>query len=179
MTRWRPSHRRTLELNNATDRFYASTADKEPQAQTILRPQRQRRRDNGSGVDIDAVHRKQPIPLEKEVLRAVGELLSAHPGVLFALRMNSGAASYEASTGKYAPIWFHIWVRSPEKCRMSDFLGATVDSRLLALECKRPGWTKPTDDRERQQAAFLALVRQIGGIGAFVTSADDVQRLLP
>lgn len=142
-------------------------------------PRSRRQRDDGSALDIDAIHRKQPPPLEKEVLRAVGDLLAMHPGVLYALRMNSGAASYEARSGKFAPIWFHIWVRSPEKCRMSDFLGATIDSRILALECKRPGWNKPTDERERQQAAFLATVRKIGGIGAFVTSADEALALLP
>lgn len=172
-TRWR--HREQLRANNAADAFYAAMAGKPPQAQNVIAPKRERK---PSAVDIDAVHRVQP-PLEKEVLRAVGDLLAVHPGVLFALRMNSGAASYEASSGKFAPVWFHIWVRSPEKCKMSDFYGATVDARILALECKRPGWTKPTDDRERQQAAFLEMVRKVGGIGAFVTSADETNALLP
>jgi hypothetical protein len=139
-------------------------------------PEKRTRKD--SAVDIDAVHRKQPVPLEKEVLRSIGELLAVHPAVLFALRMNSGAASYEAASGKFAPVWFHVWVRSPQRCRMSDFFGATVDHRMLALEVKRPGWTKPTDERERQQAAFLETIRGAGGIGAFVTSSDEVARLL-
>jgi hypothetical protein len=115
--------------------------------------------------------------LEKHVLAPVGDLLAVHPRVLWAIRMNSGAASYEHSSGRYAPIWFHKWVRSPEKYRMSDYLGATTDFRLLALECKKPSWTKPTDDREREQAAFLALVRRVGGIGAFITDAEQVNAL--
>ena len=117
-------------------------------------------------------------PLEADVVRAVGDVLALHPRVLFALRINSGAASYEAATGRYAPVWFHKWVRSPEKFRMSDFFGATIDARLLALECKRPGWTKPTDQREREQAAFLALVRKVGGVGAFITDAEQLHELL-
>ena len=118
------------------------------------------------------------IPLEADVIRAVGQLLAVHPMVLYALRMNSGAASYEAKTGKFAPVWFHIWVRAPEKCRMADFYGATKDSRIIALECKRENWTHPTDLREREQAAFLALVRGVGGIGGFVRTADEAKALL-
>lgn len=117
-------------------------------------------------------------PDEAGVIRAVSELLAVHPKVLFALRMNSGAASYEAASGKWAPVWFHKWIRSPEKCRMADFLGATTDFRLMAWECKRPGWTKPTDLREREQAAFLQLVLKCGGVAAFITDAEQVNALL-
>lgn len=109
--------------------------------------------------------------LEKDVLRAVGQLLAYHPRVAFALRMNSGMASYEAKTGKYQPVWFHEWVRGAGY-RMSDYMGATLDGRIFAFECKRPGWTKPRDQREREQAAFLAAVRKAGGIGEFVTDAE-------
>lgn len=175
-TRFKMSLRERVERNNANDAFYASCYDQEPKFQTELPPKRTyTKRD---ALDIDAVHRKQPVPLEKEVIRAVGELLAKHPSVLFALRMNSGAASYEAKSGKWAPVWFHTWLRAPKACRMSDFFGAMTDARMLALECKRPGWTKPTDAREREQAAFLEVVRQSGGIGAFVTSVDDAARLL-
>lgn len=117
-------------------------------------------------------------PLEADVIRAVSELLRAHPRVSYALRMNSGAASYEAKSGKYAPVWFHVWVRSPQPCRMPDFFGATIDGCTLAIECKRHGWSKPTDERERQQGAFLNIVRELGGIAAFVTNAQQVADLL-
>ncbi len=116
--------------------------------------------------------------LEKHVLAAVGELLAVHPRVAFAIRQNSGAASYEAATGKFAPIWFHKWIRAPEPMKMADYMGATVEGRLIALECKRPSWTKPTDERERQQAAFLALVLKIGGIAGFITDARQVEEML-
>lgn len=117
-------------------------------------------------------------PLESSVLQAVGDLLAQHPKVSYALRINSGMASYEGRSGKYQPVWFHIWVRSPAPCRMPDFFGALIDGRTLALECKRPGWSKPNDEREHQQAAFLDLIRSMGGIGEFVTDAEQVHALL-
>ncbi len=145
--------------------------------------ERKPRQDTG-----ETLHR----PLEADVIRAVEGLLAVHTRVLWALRMNSGAASYEAASGKFAPVWFHRWVRAPEKCRMSDFLGATLETpfgaspgmsadyrpRILAVECKRPGWSKPTDQREREQAAFLEIVRRNGGIGIFATSAAEVAEAL-
>ena len=116
--------------------------------------------------------------LEKHVIAAVGQLLAVHPRVAFAIRQNSGAASYEAATGKFSPIYFHKWVRCPEPMKMADYMGATVEGRLLALECKKPSWTKPTDQREREQAAFLALVCKVGGIGEFITDAEQVNAIL-
>ncbi len=151
--------------------------------------------DPRNATDIDSVHRNETAkrPLEAEVIRAVEQLLAVHPRVLWALRMNSGSASYEAKSGKYAPVWFHRWVRAPERVRMSDFYGAIrtplnslglmrdIDpciTQILAIECKRPGWTKPTDQREREQAAFLALVRKHGGIGLFATDPQQVAEAL-
>lgn len=115
--------------------------------------------------------------LEKDVLKAVGHLLAVHPRVAFALRMNSGMASYESRSGKYQPVWFHEWVRGAGY-RMSDFMGATVDGKIIAIECKRPGWKKPRDEREREQMAFLQAVADAGGIAAFVTDAGRVHALL-
>ena len=44
--------------------------------------------------------------------------------------------------------------------------------RLFALEVKRPGGS--TDPRRRaNQDSFLALVREMGGFGAYVRSADE------
>ena len=98
--------------------------------------------------------------------------------------MNSGMASYEAASGKYAPVYFHLWVRGAGY-RMSDILGATVDSRIIAFETKHSDWTlKPlnrkseTSVREHEQAAFLACVRKAGGIAAFITDPEKVHALL-
>jgi len=173
--RFRPSRREIISANNAAITFYAG-ASENPKAQEnlakLLVPEPPKRN------CVKRCDGKPIVPLEADVIRAVSQLLAVHPNVLYALRMNSGAASYEAASGKFAPVWFHIWVRAPEKVRMSDFYGATRDSRILALECKRPGWTAPTNKREYEQAAFLMLVRNAGGIGEFVTDAEQVECLL-
>lgn len=40
---------------------------------------------------------------------------------------------------------------------------------FTAVEVKHPGWTKPENDRDRAQEAFLISVCQHGGLGMFVT----------
>lgn len=119
--------------------------------------------------------RAAPRQLEAPVIQAVSQLLAVHPRVLWAARFNSGAA------GEHAQVKFHWFVRKPEKIRMPDFFGATIErhtcgiwSKAIAVECKAPGWTHPRDDREREQAAFLKMIRDAGGIGIFATSAQDV-----
>lgn len=116
--------------------------------------------------------------LEKHVLRAVSDLLAVHPAVLIAIRQNSGAASYEAKTGKYAPLWFYQWIRSPESMTLPDVWGMLITGRMFFFECKRPSWTKPSDDRERRQALFLDLMRAKGAISAFITDAERANEML-
>ena len=126
--------------------------------------------------------RNKPRQLEAPVVAAISELLAVHPNVLWAARFNSGAASYEASTGRYAPVWFHRILRQPEKTRMPDFFGllcgVSLHNAPFAIEAKAPGWTRPRDDREREQAAFLRMVTEYGGIGLFATSAEQVAEAL-
>ena len=114
------------------------------------------------------------VPLEKEVIAGVAALLNVHPRILWCIRINSGSSAYTNAVGKDIPLWFFRWIKRPDKSRMSDFLGATVDCRIIAVECKRPGWTKPADQREEEQAAFLKIVRDAGGIGIFATNAQQV-----
>lgn len=117
---------------------------------------------------------RQARPLEADVKLAVRDLLAAHPKVSYALRFNSGMAWNAAGV----PVHFHAWIRSPEKCRMPDFYGALITGAALALEIKRPGWKSPSDQREHEQAAFLALVRSLGGVAAFITEAEQVAEIL-
>ena len=176
---FRKSFREQIEAANKADRYYALMAGKEPQNQTVLPPKRER---------------AAPRKLEAPVVAAISELLAVHPRVIWAARFNSGMASYDAGTRKYAPVWFHKFLRSPEKMRMPDFFGLYLDKKLyptdlqvvnvrqvmlpIAIEAKAPGWSKPRDDREREQAAFLAMVRNAGGIGIFATSAEQVAEAL-
>ncbi len=126
--------------------------------------------------------RAAPRKLEAPVIAAISELLAVHPRVIWAMRVNSGSAV--AASG--APVWFHKFVRRPEPMRMTDFFGLVksyngkpfYNTIPLAIEAKAPGWTKPRDDREREQEAFLAMIRDAGGIGIFAISVDDVAKAL-
>lgn len=115
---------------------------------------------------------------ESHVIREVAELLAVHPRVFLALRMNSGAASYEAASGKWAPVWFHKWVKPAKGLRLSDYIGVSTDNRLIALECKHRQWKKCTDQREDEQAMFLTAVLESGGIAGFVRGIDEAKALL-
>ena len=178
--RFKPSHKDVLRANDAAVRFLAAGRPVPPELLNNVAPKRER-----------AAPRKPEAP----VVAAISELLAVHPRVIWAARFNSGMASYEAATGNYAPVWFHKFVRMPEKMRMPDFFGlklaeyemthpggATGTTLIyalpIAIEAKAPGWTKPRDDREREQAAFLKMIRNAGGIGIFATSVDDVARAL-
>jgi len=113
--------------------------------------------------------------LEASVISEISKLLAHHPKVLFACRSNSGAAYMMGRDGKEMPVTFNRIIRSPVAMRISDFWGILKDGRPFSIECKRRSWTKPTDQREHEQAAFLQMVRDCGGIGIFATCAEDVK----
>jgi hypothetical protein len=45
----------------------------------------------------------------------------------------------------------------------------TMIGVFTAVEVKHPGWTRPENDRDRAQEAFLISVCQLGGIGMYAT----------
>jgi hypothetical protein len=51
---------------------------------------------------------------------------------------------------------------------------------FAAVEMKDPAtWRgEPKSDREKAQAAFIATVQQYGGVGGFVTSPEELERLV-
>lgn len=116
--------------------------------------------------------------LEGAVISECIDVLMVHPRVLFAVRQNSGAAYYERRDKHgnpiEVPVWYHRIIRSREDMRLADTWGLTTDFLLFAFEAKRRNWTHPTDQREREQKAFLDMVNACGGIGRFVTCAEDV-----
>lgn len=129
-------------------------------------------------VDIGAKEKVVRGPANKEegegpVLKAVGQLLSIHPKVAIAIRMNSGLA-YDQND---APVRFHMLVRGDGVC--VDYVGALKDGRTFALECKRPDWSGVSRAnhagaiREQRQEEYINVVRAIGGVGGFVRSVED------
>lgn len=64
--------------------------------------------------------------------------------------------------------------------KSSDLIGITPVTwhgrkfgLFTAIECKRPGWRGPENDRDRAQAAYLTLVTSLGGLARFATSPED------
>ena len=106
-------------------------------------------------------------PLERDIQSAIIEALEIHPRVVKVIRTNSGAAAYEGRNGKKYLVHFnsepvvdlHIMLRNPQGWGW--------------LEVKRESFKAPRDERELKQAAFLAAVREAGGIGQFVRSVDE------
>ena len=176
MTRARPTglgfrrYRDQVKAARIANDYYAVSAGKDP----------------FPGLDMDAVHKQRkpraaPVQREAPVVAAIAELLAAHPKVLFAVRQNSGMASYEAKSGRYAPVYFYKILthgRAHGNLTLPDFWGFLRDHRAFAVEAKAPGWNHPRDERERRQENFLALVRSVGGIGIFATDAAQVAAAL-
>lgn len=87
-------------------------------------------------------------------------------------RNNSGAMTDER--GRMVRFGLgNMSKRLSDKWKSSDLIGIGPGGRFVAVECKAPGWTRPTNDRERAQAAFLGNVEALGGIGLFATSIAD------
>ena len=115
-----------------------------------------------------------PHELEASVQREVFSVLAKHPAVLFAVRQNSGAAM----SGN-VPIWFYRWARrNGVEMTLTDFWGMLRDGRMFCMECKKRSWKKVTGTRELQQSNFIDVVRSAGGVGGFVTCAEDAIALL-
>lgn len=122
--------------------------------------------------------RAAPRSLEGPVVAAISELLAVHPKVLFAVRQNTGQASYEAKSGRYAPVDFYRKLTHGKELTITDFWGILRDGRMFACEAKAPGFKEPRTDRELAQANFLSLVRNAGGISLFATDAEQVANAL-
>jgi hypothetical protein len=172
--KFKPTHRQQMQANLATHQLYAAASGK-PIPDYIVDSVKQKQERAAPGSDGRE--------LESSVIKAVGHLLCVHPQVLIALRMNSGMATNDNG----APVWFMRWLRMPEPMRMSDFAGWLRDGNDVfgvrkqipfAIECKRPGWSKPTDKREREQAAYLSFIRACGGRAGFATSVEQAQNIL-
>ena len=61
---------------------------------------------------------------------------------------------------------------TPRMITLAD-VGTTL-GQFASYEVKRPGWKYTGTERERCQLAWLALIIQLGGIGKFITDAEDL-----
>jgi len=99
-------------------------------------------------------------------------------GILF-FRNNVGVL--EDKNGR--PVRFGLANDSPEvnrKFKSSDLIGIwKLTGQFVAVECKEPDWKyNPKNAREAAQFAFLAVIRDNGGIATFATSWADVREEL-
>lgn len=120
---------------------------------------------------------------EAPVIKAVSELLAMHPGVLLAVRQNSGSLPYKNRKGDFVPVWFYKLLE-PKDVTLTDFWGLVEGDlgrpRMYALEAKRPDWNPAHKftDREMRQQRFIVLVREAGGVGGFVRNVDEAKAVL-
>ena len=116
------------------------------------------------------------IPLERDVQKTIIAGLRLHPDVGLVERVNSGTAVEQNADGSKRYIDFHhvYPVAGHPRMRPSDLHVTLRGGRRLAIEVKRPGWKKPTDEREREQAAYLNHIQALGGYGIFATCWEDV-----
>ena len=123
---FRKTLRDQLAEANKADRYYAAMAGVEPQNQSEIAPKRER---------------AAPVQREAPVVAAISELLAVHPHVLIAVRQNSGMASYEAKSGRYAPVHFYKLLGTNAKyTTITDFWGLLRNGRPFAIEAKAPGF---------------------------------------
>ncbi len=138
------------------------------------------------GFDTPAVERKTRAPSkpsddsEAAVMREIADVIDKHPRILFAVRQNSGAATIGNT-----PIWFWKWLRRRGvEMTLTDTWGCLTNGRMFAIEVKERNWkgvgTGDTEKaiRERRQEAFINVVKSVGGVGGFVTSAEQAMEIL-
>lgn len=163
--RGRISLKDQMAANQKSLDMYASAAGKPRQVLYDPPPQKQPRTIRTSAA-------RAAVPLESDVQKAIITYLLHHPSVAWVTRINQGQAVEHSANGEARYIQFaKLYKRG---CRLVDIDGQLKDGRRLAIEIKRPGWKAPHGERELEQAAFLAMVRDYGGIGLFATCIEHV-----
>lgn len=105
---------------------------------------------------------KKTASLEKDSLKEVLIALRTHSKVAFIERLNSGVAKIGGRFVRFG------WVGAP------DLIGFTKDGRLIACEVKKQGGGKLSTE----QAFFLAMVKQHGGVAFVARNLNDVLNAL-
>jgi hypothetical protein len=67
----------------------------------------------------------------------------------------------------------NVYIPNPAK-GLSEDLGVLPRGRFLAIEVKRPGGGKPSE----QQTAFVQEINSRGGLAFFACSVEDVMKVL-
>jgi hypothetical protein len=118
---------------------------------------------------------KAPAATEGQIQAAILDWLrveQAQGRVVWFARLNGGGM--KDRTGRWLAFYrLYLKGRMERSKGMADVHGMLAGGRYFALEVKRPGEI-PTPE----QADFLSVVRDGGGIGEVVRDFDEVQRVL-
>lgn len=119
------------------------------------------------------------VPLESTVLKDIIGYLRGRSDIGAIVRTNSGQAR-EEDHGKARFISFnHVYGKNEngELMRVLDIQCIQRTSgKLIAIECKRPGFKRPMRSHEFMQEAYIKHIRTCGGIAFFATCIADVER---
>ena len=118
-----------------------------------------------------------PMPKESDLQAQIVDYLRAQQArgrIVWFARCNGGTVLSVRQGRRSYTRFYALYLRGAEPASkgMADLHGMFPDGRYFALEVKRPG-EKPTPE----QLAFLAAVRENGGIAAVVHGFEDVARV--
>ncbi len=163
----------TMEANAGGNRFYAAAYGK-PMPPELEAPVREAKKPRAAPI------KRNVDTSEASVMTDIADVYKTHPNILFAVRQTSGAADI----GDYH-VKFWRWLRRNGKVMtITDTWGVLRDGRFFAIEAKERSWKGVgTGDgkkavRERAQLAFINVVKSGGGVGGFVTSAEQAIQIL-
>lgn len=110
-------------------------------------------------------------PLEHERQTGIIRYLQLEKRVRFFIRVNSGGRRM----GRVFVWFYNLFFDGKEQKGkgVSDIIGQLRDGRFFALEVKRPG-EKPTEE----QAVFLSMVNDAGGVSGVVCNWMEAKTLL-
>lgn len=119
-----------------------------------------------------------PRALESDIQTQIVDYLRAQQArgrIVWFARCNGGSVLSMHKGRRSFTRFYALYLRGAEPAHkgMADLHGMLPGGRYFALEVKRPG-EKPTPE----QLAFLAAVRENGGIAAVVHSFDEVANVL-
>ena len=156
MTRGRETLREVMLRNQATMDRYAAISGK-PRVVLDIPPEPAKR----------GPRKPSGQPTEAQILKAVMALIKLHPKVAQCWRQNSGTFQERNRDGSVR------YIRANTQRGMSDIMGVLKDGRTLAIEVK-----SATGRMRPGQEAFLATIRQAGGVAGVCRSVEDAQALL-
>jgi hypothetical protein len=156
----RLSKRETIIRNNAVDRFYAMAADKEPQFQVQVPPERAPSKPSGNKLESS---------VNDEIYDVVKALRNAE-----LWRNNRGVAIYGGHKVRYGvgPNGASDWIGYRRVQITPEMVGSYI-AQFVAIEAKAPGKESRDDQR-----LFLDRVSNDGGCAGVAQSGEDAERIL-